>query len=124
VRVSRTRLLDRGGIAVTELNEAAADPTFEELLATIARYDDPDDKLTIALGNFNRLRAERDDFKRALIEQTERLTVALGEASELSEKRLAIIGALFEVLNKHPELNAEVVSALAALSPDADLLKK
>jgi len=47
-----------------------------------------------------------------------------GEASELSEKRLAIIGALFEVLNKHPELNAEVVSALAALSPDADLLKK
>lgn len=39
---------------------ACPDPTFEELSATIARYSDPEDKLTIALGNFNRVRAERD----------------------------------------------------------------
>jgi alkanesulfonate monooxygenase SsuD/methylene tetrahydromethanopterin reductase-like flavin-dependent oxidoreductase (luciferase family) len=38
---------------------------------------------------------------------------------DMAEKRLAIIGALFKVLNKHPELTAEVVSSLAALSPDA-----
>lgn len=42
------------------------DPTFEELSATIAGYDDPDDKLTIALGNFNRVRRERDRLREAL----------------------------------------------------------
>lgn len=42
------------------------DPTFAELSDTIARYPDPDDKLTIALGNFNRVRAERDALRAAL----------------------------------------------------------
>jgi hypothetical protein len=50
-----------------------ADPTFEELSATIARYPDPDDKLTIALGNFNRVRGERDAALARLAETEEAL---------------------------------------------------
>jgi hypothetical protein len=42
------------------------------------------------------------------------------ELDDLSEKRLAIIGAMFKVANNHPELTPEIISALAALSPDAD----
>jgi hypothetical protein len=49
------------------------DPTFEELSETIARYSDPDDKLTIALGNFNRVRSERD----ALLSELARTQEAL-----------------------------------------------
>jgi len=56
--------------------EARADPTFEELSATIARYDDPDDKLTIALGNFNRVRAERDRLAAEVVAQRDVVAAA------------------------------------------------
>lgn len=56
-----------------EARETVSDPTFEQLSETIARYPAWGDKLTIALGNFNRVRAERDVLAVRLAEAEEAL---------------------------------------------------
>jgi len=48
----------------------------------------------------------------------------LDEALALLAHKDAVIAAAFAVLNAHPELTGEVVSALAARSPDAAALDR
>lgn len=69
--------------------EPKPDPTFEELSATIARYDDWDDKLTIALGNFNRVRIERDKAV-SLLAVREAAIEDLTKQRAASDLRLAV----------------------------------
>jgi hypothetical protein len=66
--------------------ECPADPTLDKLNAVIASYPDWDDKLNIALGNFNRVRAERD----ALAVRVETLETALAELIRAAEKQMIL----------------------------------
>lgn len=54
--------------------KARPDPTLTELIEMLnERYDNPEDRLTIALGNFSRVRAEREKARAQLEQMREAL---------------------------------------------------
>lgn len=76
---------------MTEHEEARRLTEFHDLSMVIAGYNDPDDKLTIALGNFNRLLSERDKAHALLAKAEqerdawkERYEMLVGEARKVN----------------------------------------